>query len=111
MYSYEARMKAIDPYLKNGHKAHNVIQELGYPERHMLLLWYKEYQASGELHKSFAKRKKYSDDQKRTAVRYYEEHGHSIKHTIQDLGYPSATMLKNWIHELHQDLTLTACGA
>jgi len=101
MYSYDERMKAINLYLQNGHKASKVIEELGYPERHMLHLWYKEYEASGQLHKQFAsKRKKYTEKQKEEAVQFYLEHNHSLKQTIRALGYPSETMLKYWVRDL-----------
>ena len=101
MYSYEDRMKAINLYLQNGHKASKVIDELGYPERHMLHLWYKEYTESGELHKEFiAKKKKYSDAQKEAAIQFYLDHDHSLKQTVQALGYPSESMLKYWVREL-----------
>lgn len=112
MYSYEDRMKAINLYLQNGHKANKVIDELGYPERHMLHLWYKEYAESGDLHKEFAvKRKKYSEKQKETAVQFYLEHNHSLKQTVQTLGYPSESMLKYWVRELHTSKQATLAKA
>jgi len=102
MYSYEDRMKAINLYLQNGHKASKVIDELGYPERHMLHLWYKEYMEAGSLHKNFvAKKKKYSDRQKEEAIQFYLEHDHSLKQTVQTLGYPSESMLKYWVREFN----------
>lgn len=110
MYTYEDRMRAINLYLHNGHKANKVIDELGYPERHMLHLWYKEYIESGDLHKNFvAKKKKYSEQQKETAVQFYLEHDHSLKQTIQTLGYPSESMLKYWVREFnsHRQPVLT----
>ena len=101
MYSYEERMKAINLYLQNGLKASKVIDELGYPERHMLHLWYKEYLENGDLHKEFvAKKKKYSEKQKETAVKFYLEHDHSLKETVHTLGYPSESMLKFWVRGL-----------
>ena len=99
MYSYEERMKAVELYLQNGHKASKVIKELGYPERHMLLLWYKEYLNSGALHEKFEKKRKYSDEQKNLALQYYWDHDCNVDHTIKALGYPSKTLMKNWVHE------------
>jgi len=99
MYSYEERMKAVELYLQNGHKASKVIKELGYPERHMLLLWYKEYLNSGALHEKFEKKRKYSDEQKNLALQYYWDHDCNVDHTIKALGYPSKTLMKNWVRE------------
>lgn len=104
MYSYEERMRAVNLYLQNGHKASKVIDELGYPERHMLHLWYKEYIENGELHKEFvAKKKKYTEKQKETAVKFYLEHDHSLKATVHTLGYPSESMLKFWVRSLSSE--------
>ena len=46
MYSYEDRMKAVQLYIKYGHRAAAVIRELGYPNRHMLVNWFHEYNST-----------------------------------------------------------------
>ena len=38
MYSYEERKKAVDLYIKYDKKASAVINELGYPNRHVLVI-------------------------------------------------------------------------
>lgn len=43
MYSLEDRIKAVKLYIKYGKSAAAVIRELGYPNRHSLASWYKEY--------------------------------------------------------------------
>lgn len=48
MYTYEQRMKAVNLYIKYYHKAAAVIRELGYPNRHVLVQWFKEYEATGD---------------------------------------------------------------
>ena len=50
MYSYEERKKAVDLYIKYGKKATAVITELGYPNRHSLVQWYKA--CSGQAKKA-----------------------------------------------------------
>ena len=44
MYSYEDRLKAVQLFIKYNYRAAQVIRELGYPNRHMLVKWWKEYQ-------------------------------------------------------------------
>lgn len=44
MYTYEQRMTAVKLYIKYFHKAAAVIRELGYPNRHVLVQWFKEYE-------------------------------------------------------------------
>ena len=49
MYSKEERQKAVDLYIKYGKRAATAIRELGYPNRHTLRLWYKEFKEEGKL--------------------------------------------------------------
>ena len=75
MYSYKDRLKAVKLYIKYDLCAADTVRELGYPDRKMLIRWYKEYQRTGGLHKQFAKPSKYTLDNMQTAVDYYLEHG------------------------------------
>lgn len=50
MYTYEQRMAAVKLYIQYYRKA-AVIRELGYPNRHMLVKWFKKYVSTGDLHK------------------------------------------------------------
>lgn len=43
MYSLEDKIKAVQLYIKYGKSAAAVIRELGYPNRHTSVCWYKEY--------------------------------------------------------------------
>jgi len=52
VYSYEDRMKAVMLYIKYDLGAADTSQELGYPGRKTLLRWYREYKATGELHRT-----------------------------------------------------------
>ena len=100
MYSYEARKKAVNLYIKYGHSAAAVVHELGYPNRKMIKYWYLEYEKNGELHESFIKHPNYSIEQKNRAVEHYLEHGRCIARTCKMLGYPSRPILREWVDEL-----------
>ena len=100
MYSVEERQKAVDLYLKYGRNAALTIRELGYPNRHALIQWVREYEKTGELHEKPAGHRGYSEEEKRKAVDFYLEHGKQIKYTLKTLGYPGRTTLKLWIDEL-----------
>lgn len=101
MYIYEQRMTAVKLYIKYCHKAAAVIRELGYPNRHILVQWFKEYEATGDLHREsrLARKSKFSDKQKQTALQFYQDHGHSIALTINTLGYPEKSTFKRWLNE------------
>lgn len=101
MYSAEQRKKAIETFARFDCSAADTIAELGYPTRHTLRNWWKEYQTSGDEFLEKKHRKpKYSDEEKRGAVDYYLEHGRSLARTIRAMGYPSREMLGRWIDEL-----------
>lgn len=99
MYTYEQRMAAVNLYIKYGYRVAPVIRELGYPNRHVLVKWYKEYQETGDLPKVLIRHKKHSEEEKQRALQYYLEHGRSITQTVNALGYPSQTTFKQWLNE------------
>lgn len=73
MYSREERMQAIELYIKYDKCAADVVHELGYPDRKMLPRWYEAYlkeQETGVLWERYARRSKYSWEQKLTAVEH-----------------------------------------
>ena len=55
MYTYEQRIMAVKLYQKYGRRVAPVIRKLGFPDRHMLVKWVKEYESTGDLH-NFSKR-------------------------------------------------------
>ena len=68
MYSYEDRLRAVKLYIQYEKSYASVYRELGYPpSSHSIKLWYKEYQQNGDLHKSYNKTNKYSEEQRRAA--------------------------------------------
>ena len=102
MYSYEERLKAVQLYIQYDKSYASVFRELGYPpSSHSIKLWYKEYEETGDLHKSYSSSSKYSDEQRKAAVQYYVEHGRSKSRTVKALGYPTRQQLMEW---LKQDL-------
>jgi putative transposase len=103
MFSYQERMKAVNLLIKYDNSYSTVISELGYPSKEALWKWYKEYSQNGDLHQSFNKQSKFTDEEKQTAVDYYIEHGKCVSRTVKKLGYPSRPILDKWIKELAPD--------
>ena len=100
MYSYEERLKAVQLYIQYDKSYASVFRELGYPpSSHSIKLWYKEYEETGDLHKSYSSTSKYSDEQRKAAVQYYVEHGRSKSRTVKALGYPTRQQLTEWIKQ------------
>lgn len=102
MYSYEERLRAVKLYIKYDHSLSVVIRELGYPSHQALLQWYREYITRGDLHAKCVRRRrrcKYTMEQRRAAVAYYQEHGQNLARTVKKLGYPSRATLFNWLKE------------
>ena len=101
MYSYEERKKAVDLYIKYGKKTSAVIHELGYPDCHILIMWYKDFIKKGKIEIPDLKGNPiYTEEQKQKAVKFYIEHGKSLKFTVSKLGYPSYHLLSKWIDEI-----------
>ena len=100
MYSYEERLKAVKLYIQYDRSYASVFRKLGYPpSSHSIKLWVKEYEQNGDLHKTYNKANKYSDEQRQAAIRYYVEHGRSKSRTVKALGYPTRQQLTEWIKQ------------
>jgi len=102
MYSTEQRRIAIETFIKFDHSYADTIAELGYPNRHTLNNWWREYKATGEIPVAkIIRDPRFSDGQKRDAVEHYLSHGKKLKRTMEALGYPKSRMtLCEWIDEL-----------
>ena len=98
MYTIQERKKAIRLYIKYGLKAAPTIRELGYPSRKMLKRWYDDYK---KIIKYLLIPRENLDIQKtrKKAVNFYLTHGKNIAYTVRKLGYPSRSVLSNWICE------------
>ena len=104
MYSVEDRQKAINLYFQYDRKLSVVIRELGYPDRKSLRNWVKAYQIDPTcFNQNVSKCQKYSQEQKQTAIKHYFQHGKCLRSTIRALGYPSPTLLRNWIIETQSE--------
>lgn len=102
MYSYEERLRAVKLYIKYDHILSAVIRELGYPSHQALLQWYREYITQGDLHVKCVRHRrrcKFTMEQRKAAVAYYQEHGQNLARTVKKLGYPSRATLFNWLKE------------
>lgn len=100
MYSYEKRKKAVDLFKQYDESFSAVKRELGYPNsKASLRSWVKEIEQYGDLHKEQRRSPKYSESQRKKAVEYYLSHGKNVLRTCKKLGYPSHTLLTEWILE------------
>jgi transposase InsO family protein/transposase-like protein len=100
MYSYEDRIRAVRLYIKLGKRVGLTIRQLGYPTKNALKGWYREYEQRVDLPAGYVRQPRYSLAQKELAVAHYLENGRCITATIRALGYPSRSLLSDWLNEL-----------
>lgn len=102
MFSTEQRRIAIETFIRFDHSYADTIAELGYPTRHSLRAWYKDYLEHGEVRPSKRQREpKLALEMRQAAVDYYLAHGKSLARTMRRMGYPaSRECLCGWIDEL-----------
>lgn len=102
MYSTERRKLAIEAYIKFDLSAADTIAELGYPTRHSLGAWCKDYLEHGEVRPPKRQREpKFTLEMRRAAVDYHLAHGRSLARTMRRMGYPAGReYLCDWIDEL-----------
>ena len=103
MYSYEERIRAVEFYINCGYNAAYTVRKLGYPDVTQLARWYREYSRDNDLHYGRKKVSKYSDKERRIAVDYYFSHDRNALKTVNALGYPSRTLLLEWVKELYPE--------
>ena len=100
MFSYEDRLRAVQLYIKLGKRIGLTIRQLGYPTKNALLSWHREYEQCLDLPAGYVRQPRYSQADKARAVRHYLDHGRCIAATIRALGYPSRSLLSDWLQEL-----------
>ena len=102
MFSTEQRRIAIETFIRFDHSYADTIAELGYPTRHSLRAWYKDYLEHGEVRPPKRQREpKFTLEMRQVAVDYYLAHGKSLARTMRRMGYPaSREYLCDWIDEL-----------
>lgn len=102
MFSTEQRRIAIEAFIRFDHSHADAIAELGYPTRHSLRAWYKDYLEHGEVGPPKRRRgPEFASEMRRAAVDYCLAHGKSLAGTMRRMGYPaSGECLCGWIDEL-----------
>ena len=102
MLSTEQRKIAIETFIRFDHSYADTIAELGYPTRHSLRAWYKDYLEHGEVRPPKRQREpKFTLEMRQAAVDYYLAHGKSLAGTMRKMGYPKGSdTLRDWIDEL-----------
>ena len=101
MYSYDDRLRAVQLYIKLDKRIGLTLRQLGYPTKNALKTWYREYERRHDLPAGYVRLPMYSQAKKERAVEHYFEHGRCIAATIRSLGYPSRSLLSEWLQELH----------
>lgn len=87
MYSKEQRRVAIETFIRFDHSYADTIAELGYPDRHSLRNWWREYRETGEVPVPKHEREpKYTLEMRREAVEHYLSHGRRLARTMRALG-------------------------
>ena len=102
MFSTEQRRFAIEAFIRFDHSHADTIAEPGYPTRHSLRAWYKDYLEHGEVRPPKRRREpKFTLEMRQAAVDYYLAHGKSLAGTMRRMGCPaSRECLCGWIDEL-----------
>ena len=102
MFSTEQRRIAIETFIRFDHSHADAIAEPGYPTRHSLRAWYKDYLEHGEVGPPKRRRgPKFTLEMRRAAVDYCLAHGKSLAGTMRRMGCPaSREYLCGWIDEL-----------
>jgi transposase InsO family protein/transposase-like protein len=93
-----------------GKRVRATIRQLGYPTKNALKSWHREYEQHRDLHAGYARLPKFSQAQKEWAVQHYLTHGRCLAVTTRALGYPSTTVLRAWLHELHPEARTRVVG-
>lgn len=102
MFSTEQRRIAIETFIRFDHSHADAIAEPGYPTRHSLRAWHKDYLGHGEVRPPKWRREpKFTLEMRQAAVDYYLAHGKSLAGTMRRMGCPaSRECLCGWIDEL-----------
>ena len=111
MYSYEDRIRAVRLYIELGKRTGPTIRQLGYPTKNALKSWYRKYEQGRDLPVGYARSKpKYSDEQKKVAVRHYLDNGRCLAATVKALRYPCLEALAAWVDALHPETSKRVAG-
>jgi len=102
MFSTEQRRIAIETFIRFDHSYADTIAELGYPTRHSLRAWYKDYLEHGEVRPPKRQREpRLALEMRQAAVDCCPAHGKSLARTMRRMGCPaSRECLCDWTEEL-----------
>ena len=90
MYNTEQRKLAIETYIKLDLSVADTIAEVGYPTRHSLRAWYKDYLGHGEVRPPKRQREpKFTLGMRQAAADYHLAHGRSLAGTMRRMVYPA----------------------
>jgi len=103
MYSYDDRPRAVQLYIKLGKRAGLTIRQLGYPTKNALRAWHRAYEQRHDLPVASMRAPKYSPTQRKLAVDHCDANGRCLALTIKALGYPSRSLLADWIRKAHPE--------
>lgn len=106
-HTQKEKQAAVELYISSGFSPTAVKRKLGYPSRSTLSHWYHDYLQKGYVRGPEKWLGKFSDEQKRIAVEHYLSIGRNGLQTVRDLGYPSRTLLSQWVDELAPDMRKT----
>ena len=91
MFSTEQRKIAIETFIGFDHSYADTIAELGYPTRHSLRAWHKDYLEHGEARPPKRQREpRLALEMRQAAVDYCLVHGKSLARTMRRMGYPAS---------------------
>ena len=91
MFSTEQRRIAIEAFIRFDHSHADTIAEPGYPTRHSLRAWYKDYLEHGEVRPPKRRREpKFTLEMRQAAVDYCLAHGKSLAGTMRRMGCPAS---------------------
>ena len=111
MYSYEDRIRAVRLYIELGKRTGPTIRQLGYPTKNALKSWHRKYEQGRDLPVGYARSKpKYSDEQKKVAVRHYLDNGCCLAAIVKALRYPCLEALAAWVDALHPETSKRVAG-
>lgn len=99
-HTQEEKQAAIELYISSGFSPTTVKRTLGFPSRSTLSHWYRDYLRRGYVRGPEKWPGKFTEEQKRTAVEHYLSTGKNGSKTVRELGYPSRTLLSQWVDEL-----------
>ena len=100
MHTQEQRTKAVMLFIECGFNHAAVKSALGYPSKWTLDRWYADYLDKGHVKEKRERWEKYTEGEKAEAVRACIANDCNLLKTVQELGYPSRTLLAKWVDEV-----------